>query len=556
MKTLNSQVVELLEGELGFVLSEAEKKAEALDPENASAFVELLTQIQGTCALVGLESLRRLADELVVTLNKDSLAKIVDPEQLKERVHNSLVAASKLVKAVIDTRTDNTCALLPEMSALRRLRGETPLYEYHCLKQVNWPALDKAVATNPLGGEQQEDVKRLLHLYQFGLLDVIRNNNRKKAFVILFRVGKRLEDIAELGAEKDYWWVVSQVIRALAEGRLEMQSERLRLLAAVEKQIRLLAADDPASGRSPYPEGLWRAFVSLVALLDSLDEADQARREEIGVPDLGFGEQDIASIRKYIAEDVGGEGKAFRSLKDLIWNTRFLLDVSEDGDNGAGAISVIEVKEAFTKMANLWGQTGFKGLSRRFKLLATRLSDGDTDDTLSQEMMVEMIDAILQSECALIEFDYMEPSRIQAKEWESRPINEILQHSLLKTAQIAVLDEAAVRLDQIKELLTEVSSGYAGEDALPELESALEAIAAGARIIQYARLAALTDRSLKFIKEVVFAGQTSQLMENFWEVFADGISCLEYYIDNCKAGYLEDEAPLDTADKCLTSLGV
>ncbi len=556
MNTLNSQVVELLEGELGFVLSEAEKKAVALDPANPSAFVELLMQIQGTCALVGLESLRRLADELVVTLNKDSLAKIVDPEQLKERVHHSLVAASKLVKAVIDTRTDNTCALLPEMSALRRLRGETPLYEYHCLKRVSWPALDKSVATNPLGGEQQEDVKRLLHLYQFGLLDVIRNNNRKKAFVILFRVGKRLEDIAELRAEKDYWWVVAQVIRALAEGRLEMQSERLRLLAAVEKQIRLLAADDPTSGRSPYPEGLWRAFVSLVALLEPLDEVDQARREDIGVPDLGFGEQDIVSIRKYIVEDVGSEGKAFRSLKDLIWNTRFLLDVSEGGDTGAGAISVIEVKESFTKMADLWGQTGFNGLSRRFKLLAMRLSGGSVDDALSQEMMVEMIDAILQSECALIEFDYIEPSRIQAKEWESRPINEILQHSLLKTAQVAVLDEAAVRLDQIKELLTEVSSGYAGEDALPELESALEAIAAGARIIQYTRLAELTDRSLQFIKEVVFAGQTSQLMENFWEVFADGISCLEYYIDNCKAGYLEDEAPLDTADKCLTSLGV
>lgn len=556
MNTLNSQVVELLEGELGFVLREAEKKAEMFDPNQGSALVELLTQIQGTCALVGLESLRHLADELVLTLHKDSLAKIVDPEQLKERVHSSLVAARKLARAVIDTRTDNVCALLPEMTALRRLRGEPPLYEYHCLTQVNWPALDKAVATNPLGGEQQDDIKRLLHLYQFGLLDVIRDNNRKKAFVILFRVTKRLEDVAVLAAEKNYWWVVSWVVRALAENRLELQVERLRLLAVVEKQIRLLVADNPASGRSPYPEGLWRAFVSLLALLEPQDEEERTRRQEIGVPELGFGEQDIASIRKYIVEDADGEAKAFRSLKDLIWNTRFLLDVSEDRDNGPGSVAVDEVKEAFTQMARLWDESGFNGLSRRFKLLATRLPDTGADDALSQEMMVEMVDAILQSECALIEFDYVEPSRVRAREWESRPINDILQHSLLRTAQVAVLSEAAMRLDHIKELLTEVSAGYTGAEALPELESALEAIGASARMIQYTRLAELTDRSLKFVKEVVFAGQTSQLMENFWDVFADGISCLEYYIDNCKAGYREDEAPLDTAARCLSSLGV
>ena len=216
MNKLNSQVVELLEGELGFVLGEAERMAETFDPQHPVAFVQLITQIKGTCAMVGLDSLRHLADELARTLTKESLAKVVDPQQLKELVHQSLVSARKLARAVIDTRTDNVCALLPEMTALRRLRGEPPLYEYHCLTQVNWPALDSAVATNPLGGEQQDDVRRLLHLYQFGLLDVIRDNNRNKAFVILFRVCKRIEDIAVLEAEKNYWWIVSLVIHVEA----------------------------------------------------------------------------------------------------------------------------------------------------------------------------------------------------------------------------------------------------------------------------------------------------------------------------------------------------
>jgi len=242
MNKLNSQVVELLEGELGFVLGEAERRAETCDPQHPVAVVELITQIKGTCAMVGLDSRRHLADEFARTLTKESLAKVVDPQQLKELVHQSLVSARKLARAVIDTRTDNVCALLPEMTALRRLRGEPPLYEYHCLTQVNWPALDSAVATNPLGGEQQDDVRRLLHLYQFGLLDVIRDNNRNKAFVILFRVCKRIEDIAVLEAEKNYWWIVSLVIRALAEKRLELRLLSRSRYGCLQPSIPVLVA--------------------------------------------------------------------------------------------------------------------------------------------------------------------------------------------------------------------------------------------------------------------------------------------------------------------------
>ena len=169
---------------------------------------------------------------------------------------------------------------------------------------------------------------------------------------------------------------------------------------------------------------------------------------------------------------------------------------------------------------------------------------------------MEFIDAILQSECALLEFDYIPPSKIQAKEWERRPLSEILQVSLLKTAQIAVMNESSTRLAEVKEILNEISSGYVGDETLPELESALLAISGSARLVQFTRLADLTSKSLRFVKETLFSDQTEQLVENYWEVFADSITCLEYYIDNCKSGYIEDETALDIANECLLSLGV
>lgn len=556
MNTLNSHVIDLLNGELGFAIGEALQLAENLDAKHYQALLDAIKQLRGICVVAGLDSLSRLSEEIVLSIEA-AMADRVDREALKVLLVNSLTAANKLVKAIVDARTDNACVLLPEMTALRRLRGEPPLYEYHCLNKVIWPEFDKNVASNPLGGEQKNDVKRLLHLYQFGLLDVIRDNNRDKAFIILFRVAQRLQNIAVLVSEKDYWWIVGLVVRALAEKKLELQVERIRLLAVVEKQLRLLTADNPGGGRNPYPEGLWRAFVSLVALTEPKDSEDRERRTRVGIPELGFFERDISAIRKFIIDDDGrDQAKVFRTLKDLIWNTRQVLDIPENGRIGGDSTVITELQETFDKIASLWRETGFYGLSRRFKQFSTKLESREADVELSQESMVEFIDAILQSECVLLEFNYIPPSKIQAREWERRPLSEILQVSLLKTAQIAVMYESGTRLSEVKEILSEISSGYVGDETLPEIGSALLAISGSARLLQFTRLAELTSRCLRFVNETLFSEQAEQLVENYWEVFADSITCLEYYIDNCKSGYLDDETPLDVANECLLSLGV
>ncbi|MBV1930548.1 MAG: hypothetical protein KUG71_02430, partial [Porticoccaceae bacterium] len=388
MNTLNSHVIDLLNGELGFVIGEAQQLAENLDIQHFQVLRDAMSQLRGTCVIAGLDSLSRLSEEIVLSIDA-AMADQIDREALKVLLQSSLAAANKLVKAIVDARQDNACILLPEMTALRRLRGEPPLYEYHCLNNVQWPEFDKQVASNSLGGEQKDDVKRLLHLYQFGLLDVIRDNNRNNAFIILFRVAQRLQNIAVLESEKNYWWVVGLVVRALAENKLDLQVERIRLLAVIEKQLRLLAVENSGDDRNPYPEGLWRAFVSLVALIETKDSEEQERRIRVGIPQLDFTEKDISAIRKFIIDDDGeDEAKLFRSLKDLIWNTRYVLDIPENTRIDGDSTVIAELQEAFNKMAALWNETGFEGLSRRFKQFSTKLESREAEVELSQELMV------------------------------------------------------------------------------------------------------------------------------------------------------------------------
>jgi hypothetical protein len=556
MNTLNNHVIDLLGGELKIVVDDALVTAEQLDPEQMQPLYDALVEIRGACAIAGLEGLRRLTDEMAVSI-ETAMANEIDKDALADLLADSLSKASKFIDLIISAKAENTCVLLPEITAFRRLRGQPPLYEYHCLNEVTWPLFDKEISVNPLAGEQKEDIKRLLHLFQFGMLDIIKNNNQKKAFAILYRVAQRLEKIAQLPMEKDYWWVLALVLRSLAENRLDLQVERIRLIAAVEKQLRLLSAENPGEGRNPYPEGLWRAFVSLVALNESRDQAERQRRMESGIPELDFTEEDITVIRKSILPDSSDDGReVFESVNELLISTRSLLDSTqqEDGDSDIGINA--ELMEGFGSLAELWEKAGFSGLSSRFKQHSDRLQSFRPDEELPAELLLDFIDVVLQAEYALVEFNHVPPTKKLAEQWESRPLTEILQASLLKTSQIAVLDELEMHFDGIKEMLGDASSDYAGEEIIPELESAFQLICSNAKMLGMARLFELTTRCLNYTANRLFKGADDQAVSNYWEVFADSVACLEYYIDGCKTNEQADESSLNIADECLVSLGV
>lgn len=516
----------------------------------------LVKQINGASRIAQLRGLERLTAEMLACMENDASVPL-DAEACKKLFIDSITSALSFAETVVKTRQENACVLLPEITALRRLRGRPPLYEYQLLDDIAWPSFDKEVSTNPLAGNQREDVKRLLHLYQFALLDVIRDNNRKKALVIMYRVAERLQSIALLEAEKDYWWVLGVTVRGLAESKLEFQTERIRLLAAVEKQLRLLSTDTPCAERNPYPEGLWRAFISLAALIESLDEQEKIRRQSVGIPDLKFTESQVMAIRRVMAGQTEEDPEAMvKALASLITSTRGLLDSTQIEGSDSGTKNIKELQEAFEDLAEQWSQAGFDGLSRRFRQFSARLQSSRPDSQLPIEMISEFIDAVLQCECALADFDHKLPGKDEAEAWEKQPLSSILQASLLKTAQLTVMDESSGQLNEVKEMISSIASGYAAEELLPEVESAFKVICGSAQIMGLCRLAEQAERCLAFIKQAISPDGTTPLIENHWEIFADSIACLEYYIDSCKLSGKADEAPLDIAGECLVTLGV
>ncbi len=549
MQIISPQVVEFIGNEYKSVIQTVHGLVQLLTVAHLEELNEQLIELRGAAQIAQLGGMRRLFAEMATAVDTViSGDKAID--DLQPLLNQALLLAEGLIESIVEFKGENPCILLPEMTALRRFRGAPPLYEYHLLNDFEWPSFASLAQDEEVIGPQTEGLKRVHHLYQLGLLDIIRNNNRQKALLNLFRVAGRLQKVAISAREADYWWVFAATIKGFAEKKLSLQPERIRLLAAVEKQLRLLVATDKAGSRNPYPEGLWRAFVSLLAMTDmSRDE----RAQQIGVPELAFSDSAISSVRNAITGEQDADKSIFEAMALSVSSLRNLLD---NGDESASLLDgdpLDELKVGFDALADECEQAGFRGLARQYKQFCTRLeSAGQVGLTL--EMLSELTDAILHVECAMADFYGKRPQAEQIKAWEDQPLLSILQKSLLKTAQVAVVSETAARLSDIKQLVDNVASGYASAEVTPELELAFTEIEGSASMLNMTRLANLAQRCLILAKEVLFKDSDDGDNKAI-EAFADTIVCLEYFLDGCMVGDNIDESSLDVANECLSALG-
>ena len=549
MQDINPQVLEFIGKEYRAVIQSVSGLVQRLTVAHLEELNVQLLELRGAAQIAQLSGMRRLFAEMIAAVD-EVITGDAEIDKLQPLLAQALLLAEGLISTIVDEKSENPCLLLPEMTALRRFRGATPLYEYHLLSDLEWPSFGSLTQDEELIGPQTEGLKRWHHLYQLGLLDIIRNNNRHKALFNLFRVAGRLQKVAVSTRESDYWWVFAVTIKGFSEKKLSLQPERIRLLAAVEKQLRLLAATENTGGRSPYPEGLWRAFVSLLAMTDM---SSDPRAKQIGVPELLFSDSAISSVRNAITGELDADKNIFEAMAASVSNLRVLLDSVDESGAGFSGEKLDELSAGFESLADGCEHAGFRGLARQYKQFCSRLTSRE-EDGLSTDMLTEFTDAILHAECAIADFYGKTPQAEQIKAWEDQPLMTILQKSLLKTAQVAVVAETSSRLSDIKQLVDNVASGYASAEVVPELELAFTEIEGSSSMLNMTRLASLAQRCLALAKDVLFEDADLENSKAI-EAFADTIVCLEYFLDGCMVGDSADESSLDIANECLSALG-
>ncbi len=549
---LNPEVIAVSGGELRVVVDHlAALIVTGVDSASSTTCLALLHEAWGAATLCELHGLRLLFDESSAAIRAaeaGTLSWTVVNDALQD-VFNTL---PRLLNWMVAEAQDNPCLLIPEITALRALQRKPPVYEYQVLPTIGWAPFRVGEANLASPGRDQ-DLKQILHLYQLGLVNILRGDNRERGLDILMRCAGRLADFSASESERNYWTVYQLVLANFANGGGALRHDRLRLLAAVEKQLRSLAGAREEGRSNPYPEGLWRAFLALLAI--SAKVRAGAALAWLPLPDLGFVDGDLEHIR---AEVLGRERPAepgpFQDFERRAIRLRNALDAIQDG--GPVAESVLsEMDDDSAQIARVARDIGLANIADRFQVHAGQFAGATGSAVLSSEQLCAYADAVLYLECALADFSAANPSREQLVAWGTRPLDEILQTGLARAARNSALLEMGAVLGTAKARIEVLQDGIIADDNWRDIEAGFSLIEGAAEVLELSELLGILRRAHEFVQtsryhpEMGLNDSTRNL-----DFFADMVIGLEIYLDGARHGRDRQEDSLRLANDCVAAL--
>lgn len=551
MASVNSEVAAILHGEVSTLTEEIEAFL-FNEPLEQEALIDHLNKLNGVCRLLMLDAAVNLLDEFKKTVNF-----IVDRG-------NSPIAHQTALSAILDAYPHMFSVLhrinlsppflfMQELATLRGIQGLPPIYEFQLVKNHGWPASARFKGSTGLNDEARANLKKLKQLYQMGLLEILRSKDRAKGSEMIGKVAARLRLVFTSEAEVKYWTLVEHVARGFRKGELNFNTVRLRLLAAVERQLKTLLDGEADPGKA-YPLGLWRAYGILLSLIPEKSTEAQALCEWVGPPVFDFADTDMLESRSAIFGREEGDVDAL--VEELMSRINSLHNVLELVDS-QGELSEQESEEFGELVEEIARQCEERGLNRA----ASRFTDhhayiraaGGESWQPGTELLRDTAHSILYLECLLL--NLREQGMIRKDylaKLDSREVDEVVEEKLVHTSIHTAWAECFVKLVDTKETLDEIVNGLAGDEVVDTLIDDLVEIEGAARVVGEQQVVDLVRRCRLFVKERLFS--LSQENKNATMAsFADAVVALEYYFQNTSRGDNSDFV-LDIADDYLTAL--
>ena len=355
---------------------------------------DLLRQVAGCLIMLELPGALRLISEM------QALAQAIgDPWQPKhERCTELLISATLLLPRYLDyvrIRGHETPALLLPTINLMRFMRRAGLIPEHAFVPYRLPAQASAIAL-PVDDVLIPRVRQLRHLYQVGLLGVLRNHALK---VHLRFLSHTLDRLQQLCGEQEPWQLTQGLVEALLAGDLTLDISIKHMFGRVDRHIRRLAT----AGGSPLDPSMENElrdhllyYLARATPGSERTSALQTRYQLTDcVPDEHYLEQERQWLQTPDRTATGAVAKAL--LEDMAEVKSGLLDLRAAGGPSASALRTL--LRILDQIALTLEVLGLDSAMRQCRRLARQLPNLAGDQAVAP--LGQMADQLISIETTL-----------------------------------------------------------------------------------------------------------------------------------------------------------
>jgi len=527
---------------------------------------ELLGQLRGVFNMIEFKEALLMTSDLQVALALvGSLQSEEEQEPLITSIGQSLFVLSHYLSFVHARQRALPVLLVPSINELRRHLGLGLVSELDfCRLNIPMQQLHERPPTHASPADLAKiptRAKRLRHMYQVGLLGVIREQSLQQHFSMMERAIDRLTNLTGDVPLAQLWWVAKAVLQAFTIGDVRLTTARKVVLSKIDRQIKRLVYDGLPVVNETMPTDLLRECLYIITLSNKDSDCVAGIKASFGIEQVGMTDEQL----KTEAELMNGPGGSVIGTvaSHMCEELSHVKDILDDAARGSPVSNsqMTEVAETLSKIALSMGMLGsFKaGTALRDQTLL--LSEANENPEAKIDF-VQLADSILFAEQSLKVLVY-EHSKGMAE--ESTTVKEHAQleqnednigFTLIEEAHVMVVVEARQGLVEVKKQLNLYLDEQFDASHLQKVPDTFHGVSGALTFLRLDRAAAVVLGCKAYVQNKLIYKDGGKDPSHFEiETLADTLSSLDYYLESIEEHKYIGSGVLEVAEESIAELG-
>jgi hypothetical protein len=561
-ENVNLNSLKLVQDQLVATIEQAAVRLEefAADRNNGELLqncIDGIKQISGTLNLLQLRGVDLLAQELVEQITDIPLGEEQNTNRKLDVLTSAFFILPRYLEYCLQTSRSMAVLLIPHINELRQLRKAPPLPESYFYTLEPEPIYSGTGQSSTVLGEDLPPlVRRLRHMYQVGLVNLLQNKQQRASLGMMGRAMERLESISHGRPRAGLWWVAAAMFEALRAANMDIGVGRKRLFSALDRHIKQLQSAGPEGLEQPPEPSLLKEMLYLIALSRASGARTDAVVKAYGLEPLPYTDAELVRELEFLkgpsAATINSMGAV---LKDELRSTKNILERAAQGGTELLRESP-ELLETLKKVADILSVVGLVSPSNSLKEEIQKIQRWQkSDETIDPDELLAVADTLLYIESSVSGLGKMNLSDERLAKLNATSRDEIIANSQLAEAEELVLEEAESGLAMIKRALTSYAESNYDVGHIKNVATTLTTIRGGMILLNRSRSAAVLHSCSRFIEESLLKSEQPAAVRHMLENFADAIISLEYYIDSLRQDRNTDDSVLQVAEESLAALG-
>lgn len=541
----NTTSLTFLKEAIDTTLGESESSLEAFAENQAEGAalercIDAFQQLRGICQMLELDAATVMAEDMVLTARE--VQRRPEPP-LIQALGNAIVLLGHYLEYVQLSGSPLPEVLVAGINELRQAAGRAPLPESQFFQ------VDESLPRTPPGPSADVDglarqSRRLRHMYQVGLLGLLRGQDRRTHLRLMLRAMERIDRLA--GGKR--WWLARAALESLLHDDMALTAARRALLARYDRQLKALVYDGAGALEREPPAELLRECLYLSALGSGKGDAATEVRSAFGLRERPAD----ANLQRELALMTGSKGSVIRSvagaLKEEINQIKDTLDMAAQGvaDTDYGAVA-----EGLGRIASTLDMIGeneaAQGLRRRAEDVAGWRPGGEVDS----DAFHALVDDLLAAENTIAT---LERSLAPADDVRREVNNDRISRYQLDEARMTVVGECRAGLALAKRSLASYMEQQWDTMHLSNLPGTFASVVGGLTFLDLERACAVTNACRCYIEKELIGGSEAPTVTAM-ETLADALTAIDYYLESMEEQKPIGEGVLDVAEQAVGALG-